>query len=297
VEHPTPTGPQHPACKGRVALVTGASRGIGKALATRLAAEGADVAVVARSLDAVRRGTSLSDTVASISGQGTEALAIEADLGDPEFDAAALVQQVEDRLGPVDILVNNAGTGHFKPFVDWTPDEMHTAQQINVWTPWELSRGCVPGMRARGTGWILNISSAVATVPNTATGFVGAGGSLYGGTKAMLNRVTASLAAELDGSGVRANTLAPQSATATEGVLINIERGFIREEDTEPLETMVEAALELVSGELTGRIAYSLGLLDELKRPVRDLRGEALVDGWQPDDVARYFATGRFPHR
>jgi citronellol/citronellal dehydrogenase len=285
-------------CEGRVALVTGASRGIGKALATRLAAEGADVALVARSLDAERLGSSMRDTAAFATELGAGVVAIEADLADPAFDASALIDKVEDQLGPVDILVNNAAKGRFRSFADWSPQALRDVQQVNVWTPWELCRRCVPGMRSRGSGWILNISSAAAVLPSGAAGgMTAAGGSLYGGTKAMLNRFTLSLAAELRGSGVSANTLAPQAATATEGVVASIESGYIRTEDTEPLETMIEAALALVTGELSGRIAYSLDLLDELRRPVRDLRGEALVDGWQPRDLVDHFAAGRFPHR
>jgi citronellol/citronellal dehydrogenase len=285
-------------CVGQVALVTGASRGIGKALAMRLAAEGADVAVVARSLDAAKNRSALRATAAEITDLGAKVIALEADLAASGFDASALVDHVEDELGPIDILVNNAAKGGYRSFADWSSQALQDVQQINVWAPWELCRRCVPGMRSRGSGWILNVSSVAAVLPSVeAAGLVGAGGSLYGGTKAMLNRFTVSLAAELQGSGVRVNTLAPQAATATESVVAAIASGHIREQDTEPLETMVEAALALVTGELSGRVTYSLDLLDELRQPVRDLRGDALVDGWQPSDLVEYFATERFSRR
>jgi citronellol/citronellal dehydrogenase len=288
------TGQSERLCEGRVALVTGASRGIGKALAMRLAAEGADVAVVARSLDATKLGSSLRETATSVEALGGRVVAIEADLADRAFNASALMDQIEGQLGPVDILVNNAAAGGYRPFADWTPQTLRDVQQVNVWAPWELCRRCVPGMRAQGSGWILNLSSVAAVLPSAgATGMVAVGGSLYGGTKAMLNRFTTSLAAELHGSGVRANTLAPQAATATESVVVSIERGHIRARDTEPLETMIEAALALVTGELSGRVAYSLELLNELRRPVRDLHGETLVDGWQPGDFLDHLPAGR----
>jgi NAD(P)-dependent dehydrogenase (short-subunit alcohol dehydrogenase family) len=298
MQNPTARSAGGGSCKDRVALVTGASRGIGKALALRLAAEGADVAVVARSLDATRLGSSLRGTAAAVADLGTNVVAFESDLADAAFLASDLVDHVEDRLGPIDILVNNAASGRYRSFADWSPQAMRDVQQINVWAPWELCQRCVPGMRDRGEGWILNVSSFAAVLPSVGdSGMVAAGGSLYGGTKAMLNRFTMSLAAELQGSGVRANTLAPQAATATEGVVASIESGHIRVEDTEPLETMIEAALALVTGELAGRICYSLDLLEELRRPVWDLRGEKLVSGWQPGDIVDHFANRRFLRR
>src|ERR1019366_3674557 len=135
---------------------------------------------------------------------------------------------------------------------------------VNVWAPWQLTRRALQGMRQRGRGWVLNITSAAAEIPvgpPFSAGMVAQRGTAYGSTKAMLNRVTASLAAELYGTGIAVNALAPNAATATEGVLASIETGRIKEEQTEPLETMVEAALALCTADpatLTGRIAYSL---------------------------------------
>jgi NAD(P)-dependent dehydrogenase (short-subunit alcohol dehydrogenase family) len=284
------------ACDGKVALITGASRGFGQALALRLAAEGASVGVVARSLDAESLGTSLAATVAEIEGLGSKAFAVEADLADGSRDRGFIVEAVEGALGPIDILVNNAAAGGFKPFVEWSDHRMRLAQEVNNWAAWELVRRALPGMVERGRGWILNISSAAAEPPgpplrgSSPERF----GTIYGGTKAMLNRWTLSLGAEMIDAGVRVNTLAPQAAVATQGVLKAIEAGMIRTEDTEPLESMVEAALALVTGEHTMRVGYSLELVVEILEAVRDLRGEELVDGWQPADVEAMFAAGRF---
>ncbi|MCB0996539.1 MAG: hypothetical protein KDB21_15705, partial [Acidimicrobiales bacterium] len=108
---------------------------------------------------------------------------------------------------------------------------------------------------------------------------------VYGAPKAALNRLTVAAASECEGQGVVVNALAPQAAIATPAL---VEAGWIDETMFEPLETMAEAAVALCTGDpdvLTGRIAFSLQLLVELGRPVYDLAGEALVDGWQPGDL------------
>ena len=140
----------------------------------------------------------------------------------------------------------------------------------------------------RGSGSILNISSATARHPQGPPFRLGqtAGATAYGGSKAFLDRATTGGAAELHGTGVSLNCLAPEAAVATPGALELIDlnaTGAI----VEPMETMAEAAWALLSGDpevLTGRVAYSLSLLHELDRPVRDLTGTTLVDGWQPAD-------------
>jgi NAD(P)-dependent dehydrogenase (short-subunit alcohol dehydrogenase family) len=284
------------ACDGKVALVTGASRGIGRAIATRLAAEGADVAVTSRSLATELWGSSLAMTVLDIEGTGAKAFAVEADLVDGSRDRGFIVEEVEGALGPVDILVNNAAGGGFRHFMEWTDEKMRAVHEINNWAAWELARRVLPRMRERSSGWVLNISSSSALMPTGPpfSGWVGERGTIYGGTKAMLNRWTMSLAIELFDSGVKVNTLAPQAAVATEGVRRSIERGVMRQEDAEPLDTMAEAGLALVSEDLTQRIAYSLALLAELQRSVRDVRGTSLVEGWQPADIDARFAAGQF---
>src|SRR2546429_3998091 len=193
-------------CKGKVALVTGASRGIGKAIATRLGAEGADVAVVARTAKTGdhKLPGSVDETVNLIQSFGVRAKGFTADLGDPTVDTGAVVDEVEAELGPVDILVNNVAGGGYQFFLEWTDAQIERVLQLNFWVPWRLVRRTLPAMRERGSGAILNISSASAIHPEGPPfppNVTSAKGTIYGGTQAMLDRLTISPADELHVAG------------------------------------------------------------------------------------------------
>jgi NAD(P)-dependent dehydrogenase (short-subunit alcohol dehydrogenase family) len=267
-----------------VALVTGASRGIGKAIALRLAAEGAAVAICARP-QAGLEGHTLAAAGAELSEHGGRVVTIPFDLGDPAQDRGELVAEVEAQLGPVDILVNNAAAGGFQPFLDWSDGAIRHVLELNLWAPWHLIRAVLPGMRERGAGWIVNVSSATAELPDGPPfpdTHPSRRGTIYGGTKAFLNRWTVSLAAETEGEGIAVNTLAPQAAAATE---VLVQYSNLADYLYEPLDTMAEAALALCTADpatLTGWITYSLQLLVDLDRPVYDLAGRTLLDDWQP---------------
>jgi NAD(P)-dependent dehydrogenase (short-subunit alcohol dehydrogenase family) len=188
----------------------------------------------------------------------------------------------------VDVLVNNAAANGYVPFDDATAEDLELCLQVNVWAPWELMKAAVPGMRDRRRGWVLNLTSFAAELPPGPpfpTNKPATGGFQYGASKAALNRLTVAAASELHGHGVAVNALTPQAAIATPNLLA---AGWINPEMYEPLDTMAEAALALCSSDplvVTGRIAYSLQLLLELRRPVYDLLGETLVEGWQPEDL------------
>ena len=273
------------AMQGRVAFVTGASRGIGKAIALRFAAEGASVAICSRPSPGMADLGTLEGARAEIEALGADVVAIEADLSDPTSGRGELVDTVSAELGPVDVLVNNAAGGGYHAFMDWTDAQIERALQLNFWAPWELIRAALPSMRERGRGSIINVSSASAIqppgppFPESLTAWAG---TVYGGTKAMLDRWTVSLAAEVQRDGIAVNTLAPQAAAATEALVAH---ATIPEHLYEPLDTMAEAAVVLATADpevLTGQVTYSLELLAALERHPLDLRGSTELDGWEP---------------
>jgi NAD(P)-dependent dehydrogenase (short-subunit alcohol dehydrogenase family) len=268
-------------CAERIAVVTGGSRGIGRAAAIRLASEGADLALVASDIDGVRFGRSLATTADEIEAMGRRVLAIGADLGDPA-ERQLIIDQVEAELGPVDILVNNAVMGIFANVAEFTPETLRAMQEVNVWAPWDLTRRVLPGMLERDRGWIVNLSSDVSEN-------IRIGGAAYGGTKAMLNLLTWCLGLELAGTGVVANVVAPLGASLTEQLAVYVEAGVLTPESTEPVEAMAEAILALSTappGTLRDEVCRSLELLAELGLPVRDLVGERVLPGYSVEDLA-----------
>src|SRR6476469_7701560 len=181
------------ALTGKVAIVTGASRGIGAAIARRFAAEGARVAIVARSLEPWSGGHlagSLDEVAGEISLDGGTALPIVADLSDPACDRAGLVAKVAAELGPVDIVVNNAAACFYLSIDETSERRLRVAYEVNVITPYLLVKAVVPGMRDRGTGWIVNIASVIAdpAPPGPRRGGQFARSSTYAPSKAALNR-------------------------------------------------------------------------------------------------------------
>src|SRR5437588_8984385 len=146
------------ALENRVAIVTGASRGIGTAVAERLAAEGAAVAVSARTVNPGdnRFEGSISETVDAIKAAGGFAIAIPADLSKQE-DRKRLVEQCVAELGPVDILVNNAAVTWFEPSPTFSQRHYDLMFEVQVRAPFELAQLVLPAMQERKQGWILNI--------------------------------------------------------------------------------------------------------------------------------------------
>jgi citronellol/citronellal dehydrogenase len=284
---------------GRIAIVTGASRGIGRAIAQRFAAEGARVAVTSRTLDegSGPYAGSLDETVDLIEKEGGHAIAVPIDLADGSADRAAVLRAAEAAFdGAVDVLVNNAAAARqfdFR-FSSMTAEIFRESLEVNVWAGWDLARLAIPGMVEKGAGWILNISSrgaAPKSGPPYAMHPMVAGQCLYGGTKAMLDRVTTGAAMELYDSNIAVNALAPEGAVATENARTT---AGVDPATSEPVETMAEAALALCSGDprhVTGQVRYSLSLLMESSRPVWNLDGRTLAAGWQPSDIdpARLF--------
>ena len=241
--------------KGRVAVITGASRGIGEAVAKRFAMEGAKVVVAARSVegsDHAMPGT-ITECVAHIRNAGGQALAVRCDLA-LSTDRESLIAQTEAEFGPVDILVNNAAVTWFFPVDTFPEKRFKMMMEVQVYAPFHLAQLVLPKMREQRAGWILNISSHAAIHPRKDSG--GRGGAVYGMCKAALERFTTGLAAETFADNVVVNVLSP-GLVATPGT---VHHKLINEQSKDretPIEVMAEACLHLCHGsaaERSGRI-------------------------------------------
>lgn len=181
---------------GRVALITGASRGIGRSMAERFAHEGASVALVARSAEA------LQDVSDAITGRGGRALALPTDLLDADAGAAA-VERAQEEFGRVDVLVNNAGGSSFMaPVAESRMTGVAKTMALNFDATLQMIQAVVPGMTAHGRGSIINVSSVTALRASPLLGH-------YGAAKAAVVSITQTLGVELAPMGVRVNALVP----------------------------------------------------------------------------------------
>ncbi|WP_063044298.1 SDR family NAD(P)-dependent oxidoreductase [Nocardia pseudovaccinii] len=268
--------------EGRRAVITGASRGIGAGTAQRLAAEGARVALVARTLDKhPTRPGSLRETEATLRAYGHRVGSIVADLADPEARSTVISQAVEILGGPVDILVNNAVSPAAVPLTEVSARQQRTAYECNVIAPLELTQQVVAGMRAAGAGWIVNMTSFGANLHYGPPFYLGPQGStmeLYGTTKAALNRLTSGLAGDLHGTGIRVNAVGPRIAVMSEG-MADLMGDQLAPEMFEAVEETVEAVVALCdcAEDTTGKVTVSLDLIADWGLTVHNLDGLARV--------------------
>lgn len=191
---------------GKVALVTGASRGIGQAIALRLAAEGAAIYLAADGSEA-----ELKETAAACCSAGApEALWGLHDLSHPDA-AESMIATAHKRMGRIDILVNNAGIRARKAFGTFSHDDFDRLMTINLRAPFFASQAVVPIMRAQGGGHIIHIASQLGIVASRY-------GAVYSLTKAGLIQLTRSMALELSAEGIAVNAVCP-GPISTEGFI------------------------------------------------------------------------------
>jgi 3-oxoacyl-[acyl-carrier protein] reductase len=226
--------------RGKVALVTGASRGIGRAIAVALARSGLDVAVNFRS-----RREEASSACGEIEALGRRAAAVQADVAE-DAEVAKLVTTVETILGPVDVLVNNAGIARVQSIDEIAEKDWDEILRVNLKSAFLVTRRVLPGMRARHWGRIINVSSAAAHVG-------GVVGPHYAASKAGLLGFTHWCARVLAKEGVTANAIAP-ALIATDMIPSGARPDLIPQGRFGTVEEVAEAAVMLVrSGYVTGQ--------------------------------------------
>ena len=286
---PPPVSRSSESVAGRVVLVTGASRGIGAALAERLGSAGAIVVPTARTLDrsaneSLRHvDTTLREVVERIEANGGRAEPILGDLTDPETPER-LVAEVQERVGPIDLVVNNAARGDYRPVERWSREAMNRLFQANAIAPADIARLTIPGMVERGFGSIVNVSSIVAQDPiGPPYGLFERESytTVYAMAKAALDRMSTGWAIETWQAGVRINSLSPSGGVRTPGALAMTPMLDQHPENGEPAEVMAEAVLALcepLEPMITGRVLTSGALLADLERTVRGLDGGEFVD-------------------
>ena len=281
---------------GRAAVVTGASRGMGKGIAEHFAAEGATVAVVARTeaqWDTRMPGT-IHETVAAIEAKGGRAVAVPADLADPE-QVETVVARAKDALGaPVDILINNAaltipgrpptesGTTRapkevsdkrraaFNSFLAFPLKGFRLHFEIGLFASYRLMQLALPDMIELGRGAIVNISSQAGFIPGEGPyERPGVPGPIaYGGNKAALHHLTQSVAQEMQAHGIGVNVLSPSEPVITPGNLVVIPD----ETDWASPEEFAEATLQVVladPAQVNGQLLWS----DDVLHPELGRRG------------------------
>src|ERR1700683_4755771 len=241
--------------KGKVAIVTGASRGIGKAIADLFAKEGAKVVCSARTLKEGEHPLegSLETTVAGIKKAGGEAEAVICDVSS-EADCEKLVAETHKLYGPVDVLVNNAALTYFIPVKDFPPKRWMRSFAVNLHGPFILSHLVLQDMVPRKSGAIVNISSGAAIGPgrgpyNKGEAFL-RGSVCYGAEKAALERFTQGLAEEVYEDGISVTCVSPSQVVATPGTVHHHLVTGPDDPTGEPVEWMAQSALILATAPL-----------------------------------------------
>ena len=256
---------------GKVAIVTGASRGIGQQVAELFAAEGAKVVCAARTVNEGEHRMlegSLARTVDLIRGKGGEATGVAADVSS-EGDCIALVEAARAAYGSVDILVNNAALNYYLPTESYPTNRWVRCFAINVHAPFILAKEVLKDMVPRRSGAIVNISSGAAIGPGRGPyeDKTVHGGVMYGATKAALERFTQGLAQEVaQYDGISVAAVSPSQVVPTPGTIHHKLVTGIDDPKGEPPILMARAAVLLASepaAKVNGRVTYSQQILKE----------------------------------
>jgi citronellol/citronellal dehydrogenase len=246
----------------RVAIVGGASRGIGKDIALALAAEGARVVVVARSEvepDPRLPGT-IHQTVEEIEAAGGQAIAVKADVSDEE-QVNAMLQRTLDTYGRIDILVNNAAVLVPRNILDLPTRHIDLHNKVNIKAPILCIRAVLPSMIERQQGWVINISSRAAVFPGPGPyrDVEPTRAFMYATTKAALERLTQALAVEFQDRGISFNVLSPIGRIRTPGNVFGTTKPGETPEPFETAEAMGKGAVYICSQDprtFTGNILF-----------------------------------------
>lgn len=197
--------------KGKNALVTGAGKGIGKAVAQALAAEGVNLALLART------EKDLQEVANTLAGSGVKIVYATADVSD-RVSVEAAIGKLEAELGSIDILINNAGIGRFGKFLELSPEEWEEVVKVNLFGAYYVIRAVLPGMLNRQTGDIVNISSTAGQKGAPVT-------SAYSASKFGLIGLSESLMLEVRKSNIRVTTLTPSTIATEMAVNLNLTDG------------------------------------------------------------------------
>lgn len=245
------------ALERKVAIVTGASRGLGRAMSLALARAGADIVAAARTTEpgGPLPGT-IGETEAQVTALGRRALAVQCDVTKEE-QVQALVQEALDAFGRIDVLVNNAGVAFVVPVAEMPIKRWDLVLAVNLRGTVLCSQAVLPSMTERGSGAIINISSMLArrSVP---------GWAAYSASKAAIERFTVSLAQEVSGSGIAVNCLLPAATVDTEGLSYLTRASETDKADwatTGPMERAVAYLAGLGAEAFTGQVVMDQELL------------------------------------
>jgi len=232
---------------GKVAIVTGASRGIGKAVAVGYAKEGAKVAIVARTTEKLKSGLpgTISETEDEIKAFGGQALSTQTNVMDEE-GVQAMVKKVLAEWGRIDVLVNNAGVAAPVPFVETTTKWWNLVIGVNLLGTFLCTKAVLPTMIEQRSGSIINTTSGAAAYRVKSPM-----GPAYGTAKAGVEYLTWQLAAELGEYNIAVNCYHPAKGVASEGFVFNLPSDFDKSQLAGP-EMMVKAAVFLAGQSAKG---------------------------------------------